>query len=145
MIEQEVREECWADMDEQMEQERRRWQAAMDEQVSRFSARWKEYYVTFANLLLFRLAAMMISWTRRSSSSLAVSTFMKTPSSQRTREWKNWKTKTSSFVAAWQSSNAKCPLSPQLVSLGQSMLRHLPAGQPTASAARVTSRTLCNA
>jgi hypothetical protein len=35
MIEQEVREECWADMDEQMEQERKRWQAAWDEQVSR--------------------------------------------------------------------------------------------------------------
>lgn len=36
MIEQEVREECWADMDEQMEQERRRWQSAWDEQVSSF-------------------------------------------------------------------------------------------------------------
>lgn len=34
MIEQEVREECWADMDEQMEQEKKRWQAAWDEQVS---------------------------------------------------------------------------------------------------------------
>ncbi|OOQ82926.1 kinesin family protein [Penicillium brasilianum] len=35
MIEQEVREECWADMDEQMEEERRRWQAAWDEQIGR--------------------------------------------------------------------------------------------------------------
>ncbi|GLI72861.1 hypothetical protein PoHVEF18_001045 [Penicillium ochrochloron] len=35
MIEQEVREECWADMDEQMEQERKRWQAAWDEQIGR--------------------------------------------------------------------------------------------------------------
>lgn len=33
MIEQEVREECWAEMDEQMEEERRRWQNAWDEQV----------------------------------------------------------------------------------------------------------------
>lgn len=34
MIEQEVREECWAEMDEKMEEERRRWQNALDEQVS---------------------------------------------------------------------------------------------------------------
>lgn len=34
MIEQEVREECWAEMDEMMEEERRRWQKAWDEQVS---------------------------------------------------------------------------------------------------------------
>ncbi|OJJ44298.1 hypothetical protein ASPZODRAFT_71833 [Penicilliopsis zonata CBS 506.65] len=35
MIEQEVREECWAEMDERMEEERRRWQSAWDEQVGR--------------------------------------------------------------------------------------------------------------
>ncbi|KAJ5692857.1 hypothetical protein N7462_002280 [Penicillium macrosclerotiorum] len=35
MIEQEVREECWAEMDEQMEGERRRWQNAWDEQTGR--------------------------------------------------------------------------------------------------------------
>ena len=34
LIEQEVREECWAEMDERMEDERRRWQNAWDEQVS---------------------------------------------------------------------------------------------------------------
>lgn len=34
MIEQEVREECWAEMDEMMEAERKRWQKAWDEQVS---------------------------------------------------------------------------------------------------------------
>lgn len=34
MIEQEVREECWAEMDEKMEEERKRWQNALDEQVS---------------------------------------------------------------------------------------------------------------
>lgn len=34
MIEQDVREECWAEMDERMEEERRRWQLALDEQVS---------------------------------------------------------------------------------------------------------------
>lgn len=33
MIEQDVREECWAEMDEKMEEERRRWQNAWDEQV----------------------------------------------------------------------------------------------------------------
>ena len=32
-IEQEVREECWAEMDEMMEEERKRWQIAWDEQV----------------------------------------------------------------------------------------------------------------
>ncbi|KAJ5105865.1 hypothetical protein NUU61_003212 [Penicillium alfredii] len=35
MIEQEVREECWAEMDEKMEEERRRWQNAWDEQIGR--------------------------------------------------------------------------------------------------------------
>ncbi|KAL1857898.1 hypothetical protein Plec18170_003122 [Paecilomyces lecythidis] len=35
MIEQDVREECWAEMDERMEEERRRWQLAWDEQVGR--------------------------------------------------------------------------------------------------------------
>lgn len=33
MIEQDVREECWAEMDEKTEEERRRWQRAWDEQV----------------------------------------------------------------------------------------------------------------
>ncbi|PTU17612.1 hypothetical protein P175DRAFT_0504913 [Aspergillus ochraceoroseus IBT 24754] len=33
MIEQEVREECWVEMDERMEQERKRWQSAWDEQT----------------------------------------------------------------------------------------------------------------
>ncbi|KAL4980726.1 P-loop containing nucleoside triphosphate hydrolase protein [Aspergillus desertorum] len=33
LIEQEVREECWAEMDDRMEQERKRWQAAWDEQA----------------------------------------------------------------------------------------------------------------
>ncbi|KAJ5103498.1 hypothetical protein N7532_004027 [Penicillium argentinense] len=35
MIEQEVREECWEEMDEMMEEERRRWQKAWDEQLGR--------------------------------------------------------------------------------------------------------------
>lgn len=34
LIEQEVREECWAEMDDRMEEERRRWQRAWEEQVS---------------------------------------------------------------------------------------------------------------
>ncbi|RDW86847.1 kinesin family protein [Aspergillus mulundensis] len=33
LIEQEVREECWAEMEERMEQERKRWQSAWDEQT----------------------------------------------------------------------------------------------------------------
>jgi hypothetical protein len=33
-IEQEVREECWAEMDERMQEERKRWQTAWDQQVS---------------------------------------------------------------------------------------------------------------
>lgn len=34
-IEQDVREECWADMEERMDEEKRRWQNAWDEQASR--------------------------------------------------------------------------------------------------------------
>ncbi|KAL4810019.1 P-loop containing nucleoside triphosphate hydrolase protein [Aspergillus unguis] len=33
LIEQDVREECWAEMDDRMEQERKRWQSAWDEQA----------------------------------------------------------------------------------------------------------------
>ncbi|KAF7586613.1 hypothetical protein BBP40_008620 [Aspergillus hancockii] len=33
MIEQEVREECWAEMDERMEEERKRWQIALEDQA----------------------------------------------------------------------------------------------------------------
>ncbi|KAG2419701.1 hypothetical protein HFD88_004497 [Aspergillus terreus] len=33
VIEQEVREECWAEMDERMEEEKKKWQAALDEQA----------------------------------------------------------------------------------------------------------------
>lgn len=33
VIEQYVREECWAEMDERMEEERKRWQLAWDQQV----------------------------------------------------------------------------------------------------------------
>lgn len=32
-VEQEVREECWAEMDEKMEEERKRWQSAWDDQT----------------------------------------------------------------------------------------------------------------
>ncbi|KAL4794607.1 P-loop containing nucleoside triphosphate hydrolase protein [Aspergillus venezuelensis] len=35
LIEQDIREECWAEMDEKMEQERKRWQSAWDEQTGR--------------------------------------------------------------------------------------------------------------
>lgn len=35
LIEQEVREECWEEMDERMEEERKRWQLAWDEQAGR--------------------------------------------------------------------------------------------------------------
>lgn len=35
MVEQEVREECWAEMDERMEEERTKWQNAWDEQNGR--------------------------------------------------------------------------------------------------------------
>lgn len=34
MIEQDVREGCWAEMDERMEEERKRWQTAWDDQAS---------------------------------------------------------------------------------------------------------------
>jgi len=38
MVEQDVREECWAEMDEKMEEERKRWQNAWDEQVSSYGS-----------------------------------------------------------------------------------------------------------
>lgn len=34
MVEQEVREECWGEMEERLEEERRKWRNAWDEQVS---------------------------------------------------------------------------------------------------------------
>jgi hypothetical protein len=82
MIEQEVREECWADMDEQMEQERKRWQTAWDEQVNRFFPIGTFAMHAFTNSILLRLAATMTTLTRRSSLSHAASTSTKIPSSQ---------------------------------------------------------------
>ncbi|EFE36259.1 uncharacterized protein ARB_05198 [Trichophyton benhamiae CBS 112371] len=35
VIEQDIREECWAEMEERMDEEKRRWQAALDEETSR--------------------------------------------------------------------------------------------------------------
>ena len=47
MVEQDVREECWAEMDEKMEEERKRWQTAWDEQVSndQFIVGYKANYI----------------------------------------------------------------------------------------------------
>lgn len=67
MIEQEVREECWADMDEQMEQERKRWQAAWDEQVCRSCPLGTSVMHAFTNFILLRSAATMTTLTRRLS------------------------------------------------------------------------------
>lgn len=67
MIEQEVREECWADMDEQMEQERKRWQAAWDEQVCRSCPLGTSVVHAFTNFILLRSAATMTTLTRRLS------------------------------------------------------------------------------
>ena len=62
MIEQEVREECWAEMDEKTEEERRRWQKAWDEQVR--SAGPAQINQT---LTISRLVAMTSTSTRRLS------------------------------------------------------------------------------
>lgn len=61
LIEQDVREECWAEMDERMEEERKRWQSAWDEQVGIKS----QLYQGLTNKL--RLAATMSILTRKSS------------------------------------------------------------------------------
>lgn len=67
MIDQEVREECYAEMDEKMEEERRRWQSAWDDQVRR---------VTLICCLVHadqdRPDIMMSTWIRRLNYSLAV-------------------------------------------------------------------------
>lgn len=68
MIEQDVREECWAEMDERMEEERKRWQLAWDEQVSGIlsvSLHWK--------LTAFRLVGAMSISTRNLSCCLVKS------------------------------------------------------------------------
>jgi nitrogen fixation/metabolism regulation signal transduction histidine kinase len=62
MIEQDVREECWAEMDEKMEEERRRWQNAWDEQVGT-----QQTFGICHTLILLSSAAMMSISTRRSS------------------------------------------------------------------------------
>lgn len=61
LIEQEVREECWVEMDEKMEQERKRWQSAWDEQVYSFLP----LVLTAANP--HRLDTMTTTSTRRLS------------------------------------------------------------------------------
>lgn len=59
-IEQEVREECWAEMDEMMEEERKRWQNAWNEQVSAQPRALPMKPLTFS-----RLDATMNMWTER--------------------------------------------------------------------------------
>lgn len=60
IIEQDVREECWEEMDEKMEEERKRWQNAWDEQVSTSGP-----FRTISTLTLPRLAVTMSTLTRR--------------------------------------------------------------------------------
>jgi len=62
MIEQEVREECWAEMDEMMEEERKRWQKAWDDQVSNLSCGYAVHSLT-----LIRPVEMTSIWIRRLS------------------------------------------------------------------------------
>jgi hypothetical protein len=69
MVEQEVREECWAEMDEMMEDERKRWQKAWDEQVSTLCCDHALHLLTNPSLVV-----TMSTLIRRSSWSLAVST-----------------------------------------------------------------------
>lgn len=54
LIEQEVREECWAEMDERMEEERKRWQEAMDRQVLQ---------ATSVLLILFTELTTFLGWS----------------------------------------------------------------------------------
>ncbi|CAG8124707.1 unnamed protein product [Penicillium salamii] len=61
MVEQDVREECWAEMDEKMEEERKRWQNAWDEQVNTI------HQALCAKLNIVRSVATMSTSTRRSS------------------------------------------------------------------------------
>lgn len=70
MIEQEVREECWAEMDEKMEEERKRWQNALDEQVSISQCPNGMILI----LMRSRWVEMMSTWTRRLNWFLVVST-----------------------------------------------------------------------
>lgn len=119
LIEQEVREECWAEMDEKMEEERRRWQNAWDEQVSIVS----EIITTLQMLRKPRRAAMLSIWTRRSNWFPVVLTvsqcryafidgtnhyhqYTKTPKQPQTRGWKNSSTRMSSSAAVLPLSNA---------------------------------------
>lgn len=74
LIEQEVREECWADMDGRMEEERKRWQNAFDEQVR---IRFLGWHLTASNTL--RLAAMMNILIRRLNCCLVASKVRTSP------------------------------------------------------------------
>lgn len=114
MIEQEVREECWAEMDEKMEEERKRWQNALDEQVSILQSS----NGTDIDIDVARWVATMSTWIRRLNSFLVVSTVrhipvlrfgvvptdtayqsMKTRSRPRMRGLKNSRARTSNCAA----------------------------------------------
>lgn len=62
-IEQEVREECWAEMDEMMEAERKRWQKVWDEQVRSMLSICKKMHM----LISSRSVVMMSMLTARSN------------------------------------------------------------------------------
>lgn len=55
LIEQEIREECWEEMEQRIDQERKRWQVAWDEQVESR----EQLYLIKLSLTLIRLVDMM--------------------------------------------------------------------------------------
>lgn len=126
MIEQEVREECWADMEEQVEAERRRWQAAWDEQVSHLCLFFldDQSTISLTRSSFSRLVDTMTLSTRKLSSFHAGSISTKTLSPRPMRESKNSRARMCSFVAAWRLLSARCPRSLPLASHAQSNSRH---------------------
>lgn len=68
MIEQEVREECWAEMDEMMEDERKRWQKAWDEQVSTSFCRLPLHVLTISSLVVMTsILIRRLNWSLEDS------------------------------------------------------------------------------
>lgn len=120
MIEQDVREECWADMDEKTEEERRRWQKAWDEQVcsSRLvrnltgtdNSRSAAMTSTLTRRLSLYPVDSKVSWSRKNYTQYHLTDLL--PQSLRTldqmKELKSLSKKTTSFGANSPPLSVRC-------------------------------------
>lgn len=98
MVEQEVREECWAEMDERMEEERTKWQNAWDEQNGRNDEHLNKKIELLSRDFESKYPFYPIE-TQATQLTLSLTQFTKTQGPHQTKESSNSNSRTTSFEA----------------------------------------------